>query len=335
MGRRAPPWAPQLPATDAIGAPLGTLRAAASVSSGAGAPCLALSPDGAHLASGHLDGHLRCWDLLDGHLLWSSPDLADSRIAQDIAWSPDGKTLATGAADGAVSLWSSIDGTELHRLPGHRGPVSSVAWSPDGRYLASGSADHTVRIWEMEGGIALRCLRWLKGHTDVVQSIAWSPDAQYIASGSQDGTIRIWSVSTDGKAIARLAPAGERIPIYSVAWSPHGDRIAAGAQDHTIRLWSSSESTSNATATRLNFAETGAQQLDGHVGAVLSVVWSPDGTRLASGSMDAFGICPPAAIALQKTIPHALSVVLLRRGTPGAWSGNPMAIFLSLATRRT
>ncbi len=277
VGRRPPPWVPHLPTTNAIGGPLGTLRPEPEGGQQAqGAPCIALAPDGLRLASGHTDGCLRCWDLLDGHLIWTSANPPTSRLAQDIAWSPDGSYLATGAEDGAVSLWSVGDSTELQRIPGHRGAVSCLVWSPDGSQLASASADHTLRLWSIDDGVTLRCRHCLTGHTEPVRSVAWSPDSRFVASGSEDGTIRLWSAS-DGTELSHLE--GHRAPVYSIAWSPSGDRIASGSQDKTIRLWS--------TRGRLAPNMTAQHCLAGHQGAVLEVAWSPDGTRLASGSVDA------------------------------------------------
>ncbi len=266
VGRRPPPWVPHLPriSTDQPLEALGVLRAEGTQT--AGAPCVAIAPDDLRLVSGHMEGHLRCWDLLDGRLIWTTL----GRRAQDIAWAPDGKHLAMGAEDGALSLCSASDGIELHRFPGHRAPVSSVAWSPDGRALASGSADRTIRVWVMdEDGVGLRGLHCLHGHRDRVLSVAWSPDARHLVSGSEDGTVRVWSVS-DGQERRRLE--GHTEAVYSVAWSSRSDWIASGSQDNTIRLWSTK----------------GQEQhsLSVHGGAVLRVAWSPEGGRLAAGSMD-------------------------------------------------
>ncbi|CAK0765092.1 hypothetical protein CCP3SC1_440024 [Gammaproteobacteria bacterium] len=274
MGRRAPPWIPHLPGADAVSG-LGVLRVEGLQRSGA--PCIALHPNGRRLASAHSDGHLRCWNLMDGQLFWTSIDPATENLTkpsdrtqpviQDLAWSPDGRSIAVGMENGAISLWSAADGVELHRLTGHRAPVSSVAWSPDGDRLASGSADRTVRLWSVEGGVELRCLR---GHTDLVRAIVWSPNGRYLASGAQDCTVRLWSV-TDGRELRCLK--GHTALVYSVAWSPDGRRLVSGSQDQTVRLWSITDGAEQ-------------QRLEGHSSAVLSVAWSPDAIHLASGSVD-------------------------------------------------
>src|SRR5207247_2581166 len=58
--------------------------------------------------------------------------------------------------------------------------------------------------------------------------------------------------------------------ILRVAWSRDGTRLVGGGEDGHVSVWEASEGTQ-------------FLRLAGHRGAVTSVVWSPDGRRLASG----------------------------------------------------
>jgi WD40 repeat protein len=70
------------------------------------AMCLAVSPDGQTIVTGHEDGLLRVWDeaggvakrILHGH----------STNVKCVAVSPDGNTIASGSADGVVKLWAMV-----------------------------------------------------------------------------------------------------------------------------------------------------------------------------------------------------------------------------------
>ena len=72
-----------------------------------------------------------------------------------MAWSRDGTRLVGGDEDGHVYAWDASDGTQLLRLAGHHGAVTSVAWSPDDRWLASGgrrSESGELFVWDARSG---------------------------------------------------------------------------------------------------------------------------------------------------------------------------------------
>jgi WD40 repeat protein len=110
----------------------------------------------------------------------------------------------------------------------------------------------------------------------VVKSVAISPDGQTLVSGGCDGNIKLWNLPTGELrqvlAVQEASFAGNGVT--SVAISPNGELIA-GATDESknITLWSL------ATGELL-------QTFSGHLAGVSSVIFSPDGQRLISGSYD-------------------------------------------------
>src|SRR5262249_52648564 len=109
--------------------------------------------------------------------------------------------------------------------------------------------------------------------TRVVSAV--SPDGTRCAFAGKSSTVKICDATT-GQVIRTLEspnarPGGMDLSFYAMTYSPDGARIALACSDKTIRIWD---------------ATTG-QELDvlvGHTMVIgsLSVIFSPDGGRLAS-----------------------------------------------------
>jgi len=105
-----------------------------------------------------------------------------------------------------------------------------------------------------------------------IECVQYRPAGDVIAAGDRHGRIHFICAQTGEKI---LCPRGEKA-IHSLAFSPDGQLMATGDGDilgGTVRIYC---------------ASTGEVQraLRGHDSTVMSVSWSPDGTRLASGSLD-------------------------------------------------
>jgi WD40 repeat protein len=138
-----------------------------------------------------------------------------------------------------------------------------------------------VRIWSI---VAKKetIVHKICSNTD---AIAWSPDSKRIATGDLD-TIRIWNTLTgDCIATYKIQEKNDFDPsIGAIAWSPDGRYIASASRDYNgqdgrssnaVQVWDISMSQCIFT-------------YYSHVGLVDAVAWSPDGTRIASASLDRF-----------------------------------------------
>ncbi len=196
-----------------------------------------------------------------------------------VAWSPDSTRIASGGNDNTIQVWNATTGKRLVTYTGHLGSVWAVAWSPDGTRIASGGNDGTVQVWNaMSGQRLLTSTR----QTALVRGDAWSPDGTRIASASQDGTVQVWDAKS-GRHL--LTYRGQTAPLWAVAWSPSGVCIASATgntsdeqQRETVQVWNA--------ATGQLLVSYPIPSSEGYADGTLSVAWSPDSTRLASGGAD-------------------------------------------------
>jgi WD40 repeat protein len=119
---------------------------------------VAVSDDGARVASASADRHVKVFEANSGELLF---DLSghEGKVLS-VAFSSDGRWLASGSEDKSVRIWDLSTGREAARLSGHSGAVRAVHFAARRPLLGSASDDGTIRLWRLETltepGAALR-----------------------------------------------------------------------------------------------------------------------------------------------------------------------------------
>jgi WD40 repeat protein len=263
----------------------------------------AFSPDGQRLATRGGTSTIQIWDLRNHRELLK---LKGHREAiHDVAFSPDGRLLASVSAGGSVKVWSALPGREIfdctslpwgvsHASNGrklayaylpdwiairdtesgrlianlrwlHRNCLT-VAFRPDGRELATGDVFGKTAIWDVATG---RLLRVLRGHSHYSLPVLYSRDGRRLVTGSRDGTVGIWDAES-GRQLRVLARSQDSVAAVDV--TPDGRRIVM-ADGKVARIWN---------------LETGQceRELQGHLAWLEWVLFSPDGSRVATTSDD-------------------------------------------------
>ena len=267
---------------------------------------VAFSPDGTRVATGSGDagGSARVFDAATGAEI--------SRLDHDggvyaVAFSPDGTRVATGSSDGSARVFDAATGAEISRLD-HDGDVSAVAFSPDGTRVATGSSRRgSARVFDAATGAEISRL----DHDGAVNAVAFSPDGTRVATGSSDRGQRAGVRRGDRRRDLPPGPrrAGVRGGVQP-GRHPGGHRqqrdgsarvfdAATGAEisrlDHDGAAWTRWRSARTAPGwpPAAAMAARGcstrrparrSSRLD-H-GGVHAVAFSPDGTRVATGSDD-------------------------------------------------
>ena len=276
---------------------------------------IALSRDGALLATGADNGTVRLWSLArPGHPLLLMTPLSMAGPVSSLAFSPDGSLLAISAG-GTVSLWNVSDPRRPFldaRIPAVPGAAqNTVAYSPDGQTLATADASGRVYLWDTTDPRhpSPRGTPIAAG-TGQVDAIAFSPDGAVLAAGGANGHLRLWELRKgDARPAAIAFLNGPANGINAIAFSPDSRTLAAAGNDSRVWLWTLGDG-GRAIATRPPL--TGARSW------IYSLAFSPAGNTIAAGSADdnAYVWSMPDGV-LTTTLPHPVPVTAVAYGPGG------------------
>lgn len=150
--------------------------------------------------------------------------------------------------------------------------VNKVDISPDGRYALSGSFDHFI-LWDIFQGQKLQSFTHPKAFAGDTIAVAFSPDGKYFASGGQ-GT-KLWDLATR----QQIRTFDDKRTV-SIAFSPDGKYILCGGPASGFFM-------DVPPSMKIFDVATGKRTRDFEVqDNVWSVVYSPDGKNVLSGSSD-------------------------------------------------
>jgi WD40 repeat protein len=185
---------------------------------------MAVSPDGAWMATGGEDKFITIWDLAQRKPLQRLETAGADLLS--VAISPDGSRLAASDENGTVMTWDCASWRPLLKLA-TGDTVNSVIFSGDGRQLITGGNAESVQFWnEADGKLA----RELPREGEWVGALALSPDGRWLAAGGGQEWLRLWDLSS-GKM---TQPTRHQDRINAVAFSRDGTRLVTAGDDNAI-----------------------------------------------------------------------------------------------------
>ena len=202
---------------------------------------VALSPDGASLASAAREGSARVWNIAQGgrEMLRVAP------ASEAVAFSPDGNAFVSAASDGSARLWDARSGREQLRV-GHGVIAEVVAFSPDGQFVASGGADGSVNVWSTRRYDEPVTLR----HEAAITAVATSADGKLLATAARDSRVQLWSSTGE-----RLGMQERLYGIERLAFSQDSRYLVTLGRGDIVSVFSATRGLAPAASLRLRGAE--------------------------------------------------------------------------------
>ncbi len=208
-----------------------------------------------------------------------------------IAASPDGKQIAVGGQDGFIRVGPIETMHEKAVLGGHVG-VHALAWSPKGDFLAAAQGGGVVRLWDVRDLDKVPEAVVLE-KADDVRCLAYSSDGMFLLGGGPEadgrGVLLLWDVG-DPAARRQVYRKLRSKPMLCVAFSPApGDYRAlwGGPEgDGALHLIDAKSGDDLAVADCRYGGKDDDERKKDAATRVVSIAFSPDGKRAASGHFD-------------------------------------------------
>jgi cytochrome c len=191
---------------------------------------LAVSPDGAWIASASWDGSIGLWPVAGGGARFLSGH--DGPVT-DVAFGPDGARLYSSSADGTLREWDWRDPDAVPRAVLDQGfGINKLVVGPGAAWLAYGAVDGATRVVDPETG---REIADFTLDRRPVLSLAFHAETAQLAAGDGHGYIMV--IDTNDWRIARDFQAMARGPVWALDFSLAGDVIYAGGLSEVVYGW--------------------------------------------------------------------------------------------------
>jgi len=198
-----------------------------------------------------------------------------------VTMSPDGNTVAQSGPLVKIAIGDLKAEKPIRDL--FVGTMcTNTKFSSDGKRLVTGTVDGDAIVFDTTSG---KRICTFKNHNAPITRVAFLPDGKEAVSNGQDEWTRIWNAETGAERAAIKHPE----VAWGLAVSPDGRLIATGTGGHTFdapilhKMLEPKE-----TVIRIWDSKSGKliRELPGHTDMIYSLIFSPDGRTVISGSWD-------------------------------------------------
>ncbi|KAH8329091.1 hypothetical protein KR074_003718, partial [Drosophila pseudoananassae] len=241
---------------------------------------LKYSPDGKHLAIGCMDGSypvLDFWEIMsDMEFLVTFRRYFMKSMGHIccIEWSPNGDEIFCGTNCGVIIVltYPKLKSTQIRE---HRHPITKIKFDPIGKYIASSDTNGTIFIFD---AFSKKRLLKLGCRSAVFDWHPWTGEDLVIAE-RRPASIFIFNM-TSRKFVASYRRKDDRIFIKAVTFS----KITGELLVNIIRK----DNNMNLVCEILVLASLNrvVDLLSHQSRGTLFLMWSPDGTNIATGGLD-------------------------------------------------
>jgi transducin (beta)-like 1 len=240
------------------------------------------NPTSQFLLSAGIDKTVAIWDVQNEQKK-QQIRLHDDAIL-DACWK-DETMFATCSADLKICLTRVGENHSFVTFKGHTSAVNSIKWDPSRKLLASCSDDHTIRIWD-----TTKALEEVSSTTTTENTSSTSPPITTTVAAAAAGTTTTENKNSITESSSSSSSPNSKMSsknflvhtlaehekeVYTIRWSPPNAEtlsLASASFDHTVKIWDISTGTCTRTFE--------------HQDAVHGVEYSPNGTFLASGTVN-------------------------------------------------
>lgn len=200
-----------------------------------------------------------------------------------LSFSPDGRQLAVAHYGGVSVHWTLVSDAKAKILK-WPGSHLAVTWSPDARFVLTSMQENCLRGWRLKEPQDLH----MSGYSTRVKSWSWLHGGRWLATNAGD-CVACWPFKKRsgpmGEAPITLA-FRENGLVSAVAGDPKLPLVGVGYEDGLVLIAELDESATTERAVMIKPPGNGA---------VTSMAFAPDGSRLVIGTAEGFvGIMPMA-----------------------------------------